>query len=450
MRCTGVRRLALAVPVAALCMMSAAPSEAADTGIAGTVTITGTEGRDDVRVTVARRDPPLNGLEMVVTPPSVTLSATSGSCQRSSDPLTGRPSEYRCPLGSAGLAAVVVDLRGGDDSLTLDGGSGPNQPRADALGGAGNDVLGVDASSARQLSGGDGDDVLRAEGDHGTAIAFDGGPGRDLVDFGSVVFGGDRLGVSASLATGRATYTVPTGLPAGFSVTDTLAGIERLWGTSVGDVLTGSNAADELLGSAGPDVLNGNNGNDVLGGEAGADELIGGKGADTVDGGTEIDDFPLGSGGDTIVSRDGFLEQVTCASGDVLVDDLVDRVVSPQKCLSISTAQAKHRRDTVLSGRALRIGAGRALRPLVRCPRSKPDRCVGTLVARLGGRRGRTLGRARYRVRPGHATRARFKLSARQARRARGATLTLQADEVDGDGRERHVVRRVPVRRRGS
>ena len=60
-----------------------------------------------------------------------------------------------------------------------------------------------------------------------------------------------------------------------------LTGLTKILGTSMAEMLTGSDANDLLVGGAGADTINGGAGNDVLAGGAGADALFGGAGVDT-------------------------------------------------------------------------------------------------------------------------------------------------------------------------
>src|SRR4029079_5432141 len=52
---------------------------------------------------------------------------------------------------------------------------------------------------------------------------------------------------------------------------DTIRNVERVWGGSGKDVLTGDNVVNELLGGAGNDILKGAGGNDILDGAEGND-----------------------------------------------------------------------------------------------------------------------------------------------------------------------------------
>jgi len=151
-----------------------------------------------------------------------------------------------------------------------------------------------------------------------------------------------------------------------------------------------------------------------------------------------------GDGGDTLISRDAFFESTTCVSADVIVNDLVDKLLSPELCSSVSTAAAKHLFDTVISRRSPRLGADGDLRVRLGCPEEKPETCAGVLRARLGKR---PLDGARYRMRPGRRATIELSLSAGEARQARGKRLTLHAAEIDDDGRDRSVSRRVRLRR---
>ncbi|HLF95631.1 MAG TPA: tandem-95 repeat protein [Methylococcaceae bacterium] len=72
----------------------------------------------------------------------------------------------------------------------------------------------------------------------------------------------------------------------------------------VGDLLTGTAAANVLTGTLGDDVINGLAGNDRLFGLAGNDLLDGGAGSDLLDGGLGADNMIGGLGNDTFVVDD--------------------------------------------------------------------------------------------------------------------------------------------------
>ena len=149
-------------------------------------------------------------------------------------------------LNGTNLDDVIRGLGGndtinaGDGNDVLDGGNG-----ADLLyGGQGNDQIFGGAGNDR-LFGGDGDDLL------------DGGSGTDWADFSGG--GAVNVDLTAGVATGQGN--------------DRLFNIERVAGSSFGDV---------LKGSMGSDVIQGGAGNDLLIATAGTDTLNGGADIDTV------------------------------------------------------------------------------------------------------------------------------------------------------------------------
>lgn len=89
---------------------------------------------------------------------------------------------------------------------------------------------------------------------------IDGGAGVDTVDYRSAY-----NGVSVNLASGGAT---------GAFGTDTLLGIENVFGSNFNDRLTGGATANVLQGLNGNDVLSGGAGNDALAGGAGNDVFV--------------------------------------------------------------------------------------------------------------------------------------------------------------------------------
>lgn len=414
------------------------------TPLAGTITLTGTDGKDDFKVTLQAGSPGTQGSMKVE--PAVAMTATSGSCGPDTDALTGRPIKLECPLSGAGQVAIVIDLRKGDDAVTLTDNAAA-ATAVTAAGGLGNDAISIKGRGGTTvaLRGDDGNDLLAAGMQLFAAsnppANFDGGAGTDTAAFaGSSVFGPGftvDLGVTASLEAKTAVFS---GLnqaqqPTTFQ-TDPLASIEALTGTESGDVLIGSAAGDVISGAGGNDNLNGAGGDDSLLGGADLDDLVGGAGVDTLDGGVGVDTYPKGAGGDTFLTRDGYAEDVPCFKQDTIVDDLVDRVVGASDC-SISTAAAKHRYDTKLSGRPAAL-VGHTLLTRVRCPARKSTTCAGELRA-IDGRR--TLGSAPYKVRPGRKSKVRLSLSGANARRAAGRTILFSATELDADGRDRFVSR---------
>ena len=137
--------------------------------VGGTVTITGTSGRDEVTVSAGAG---LGAAQDLIVSPGVTLTTTTGSCPPNTDPLTGRPVGFRCRFSRINL--LSLDLQGADDLLTVN----LEQASVDAVtaaGGAGNDALEVNGAG-RTLLGGDGNDTLTAPGlaHSGNAVVFNG------------------------------------------------------------------------------------------------------------------------------------------------------------------------------------------------------------------------------------------------------------------------------------
>jgi Ca2+-binding RTX toxin-like protein len=136
-------------------------------------------------------------------------------------------------------------------------------------GGNGNDTMWTGAGND-SLYGGAGDDYLNGE-----------------ADIDTVYYSDATSGVTVSLATTAAQNTVGAG-------TDTLSGIENLYGSNFADTLTGSSGDNTIWGGAGDDTILGGAGNDTLWGGAGIDTLNGGSGSD-------LFMVQAGLGNDTIV-----------------------------------------------------------------------------------------------------------------------------------------------------
>lgn len=440
-------RVAVATLVAGLalllCVAATATAAGADQPLSGTITLTGTDGKDDFDVTFTSGNS--NTLATMTVEPAVAMTATGGSCPAETDPLTGRPVRLVCPI--SGLPpTVVVDLRRGDDQVALNDPNGVISG-AQASGGAGNDTIQFATRGIPQtLRGDDGNDQLVASGrlspSGSPGVTFDGGTGTDAAVFGltrvTTLNGFGPIGVTASLETKSAVFAgINTALQQTTFRPDTLVDIEGLTGTEQGDILTGSSKADTIAGGGGDDNISGGDGDDSLQGGDDLDLLNGGAGADSLDGGLGIDSFPKGGGGDTFLTRDGYAEDVPCVKSDTIIDDLVDKVVGVAPDCAISTAAAKHRYDTKLSGRLAVIEKG-ALQTRVRCPARKSTTCTGELTALLGKA---PLGQAPYRVRPGKKAIIHLPVGKADARRADGQKILLSATEVDADGRDRFVSR---------
>ncbi|MBW4471867.1 MAG: DUF4347 domain-containing protein [Stenomitos rutilans HA7619-LM2] len=92
-------------------------------------------------------------------------------------------------------------------------------------------------------------------------------------------------------------------------------GNDRLWGHAGNDTLYGDSGNDQLWGNAGNDTLYGGVGDDQLFGDAGADWLDGGSGNDVLTGGGGADTFALARGQGIKIIRDFEVGTDTIALG---------------------------------------------------------------------------------------------------------------------------------------
>ncbi|HYW20936.1 MAG TPA: DUF4347 domain-containing protein [Nodularia sp. (in: cyanobacteria)] len=159
-------------------------------------------------------------------------------------------------------------------------------------GGAGNDVINIDASVTvnTTLRGGDGDDEIKG----GSGVDdIDGGAGRDQITGGAasdIIHGG----VGNDLIFGN-------------------AGADQLFGDDGDDNIYGgdndgvnaNDGDDTIAGGKGNDKLVGNLGNDKIKGEDGNDNITGNEGNDILEGGAETDLIEGGAGDDSIYGGAG-------------------------------------------------------------------------------------------------------------------------------------------------
>jgi Ca2+-binding RTX toxin-like protein len=134
-----------------------------------------------------------------------------------------------------------------------------------AIGSDHDDVLRAGFVSAT-LSGGAGDDVLRASFGNQADI-FDGGAGFDMVQY-------------ANTNVGFAFVDLRLGTGLSGAQDDFFISIEGLIGTAVEDRLLGNDADNIFYGMEDNDILSGREGADILSGGIGADQLDGGSGSD--------------------------------------------------------------------------------------------------------------------------------------------------------------------------
>lgn len=156
-------------------------------------------------------------------------------------------------------------------------------------GGSGNDTLTGDAG-ANILSGGFGNDFLTGGNGNDT---LDGGAGTDTAFYHT-----DGAGVRVSLSISGSQNTQGAG-------TDSLSGIENVYGSNSTDILIGNESHNILSGRNGNDYLIGFHGNDYVSGDAGADTLAGGLGKDLLIGGSGADVFDFNSTHETSVGAAG-------------------------------------------------------------------------------------------------------------------------------------------------
>ena len=97
-------------------------------------------------------------------------------------------------------------------------------------------------------------------------------------------------------------------------------GTDVLDGGSGNDDLIGGDGQDRMIGGTESDLLEGNAGADSMRGDAGRDFLYGGSGNDAMRGGTGTDDLYGGTGADRFVFDDGEFGGVTRSTADYIGD----------------------------------------------------------------------------------------------------------------------------------
>ena len=204
-------------------------------------------------------------------------------------------------------------LRGGNGDDYIDGGAGTDY----LYGGAGNDSLEGGAGNDR-LYGDAGNDTLR--GGAGIDQLY-GGDGKDYLNGGAgadVMVGGlgddtyvvDNTGDQVREDAGAGTDKVRSSID--YTLPDNVEDLELVgtgdsngYGNSLGNVITGTDGANNLYGRAGNDRLEGDVGSDKLYGQAGNDTLIGGADRDYLWGGDGNDYLSGGPGNDVLYGEAG-------------------------------------------------------------------------------------------------------------------------------------------------
>lgn len=225
----------------------------------------------------------------------------------------------------------------------------------------------------------------------GAAITIVGGPESSNITIGTGLLGTgirDAAGIVAGPGCSQsAPDSVSCGsIDAGRTINADLGDGADTIGTLMGTLGT-------VRGGPGNDELNGDSGANRLYGDAGGDVLFGGNGDDYIDGGSGTDQIYgdsayLDAGGaDTLISRDGERDEVTCGVGfDIVTADTLDALflecdqvdrgdngAEPTRSLPTMTlADASYAVRSALSNRykAWRRGSQKRLGPSLRLSRT--------------------------------------------------------------------------------
>ena len=199
------------------------------------------------------------------------------------------------------------------------GGTGPDQLTGDANG---NSLEG--RGNADTVSGGGGVDVL----DGGNGVdTIQGGDGGDIITNGAAADGADSVAGGPGIdLSNYATRMNPVKVSLDDVANDGQVGenddvkssVEKVFGGSAADVLTGSAADNVLAGGGAGDTIAGGPGDDILNGNAGTDAMFGGDNNDTLQGGAGADAMGGGPG----VDKADYSDALTGI--DVTLDDVAN------------------------------------------------------------------------------------------------------------------------------
>ena len=201
--------------------------------------------------------------------------------------------------------------------------------------GHGNDTIYVESGNFCRISGGDGDDIIRASFESKPiryGMVLDGGSGNDqlylsgtkgglrllgdagndILDasqhvgtFGVAIYGGsgdDTITGSDVDEPGRAD-TIDG--EEGNDVINAGAGNDQIYGGEGQDIIDAGPGRDRIFGGYGQDVINGGAGDDAIFGDQGEDVINGGTGDDAINGDQGEDVINGGTGDDTIYGDQG-------------------------------------------------------------------------------------------------------------------------------------------------
>jgi Ca2+-binding RTX toxin-like protein len=227
----------------------------------------------------------------------------------------------------AKVKSIVVNLRAGDDDLTLDanvflpstidsgvggggggdniqGGSGPDvinvrNPFTSAVGGNGNDTL-TNFAGASTLNGQGGNDSLINKFPGTSESKFIGGTGTDSINYSSATFGMIlRNGQCGQYIAG----TTPPVID-GSTLPDTVETMENFYSGSGNDFVYGTAGNNIIRSGAGKDQVRAGAGNDTINGGTGEDALYGEDGNDTFFAKDSTKDFLSGGLGNDTANKD--------------------------------------------------------------------------------------------------------------------------------------------------
>ncbi|MBN42891.1 MAG: hypothetical protein CL573_05315, partial [Alphaproteobacteria bacterium] len=187
---------------------------------------------------------------------------------------------------SADTSDLTVDLSVGT-AASADSGDDTLTGIERVIAGSGDDVL-IGDSGDNRLKGGAGDDRLVGGAGDDRLV---GGSGTDIADFSQA---DDTIEID--LAQGTA-----SGIEIG---SDTLKGIENIFGGSGDDIIRGSSGDNKLFAGAGDDTLYGGGGTDVLYGGEGNDLYVAEAGSITINTGGGEDSLKLLGSLTSVSSRD--------------------------------------------------------------------------------------------------------------------------------------------------